>query len=124
MEKGATEGGGGQKVVAGFSWVVEGLLAGSAAPGSFPAALADDLAALASAGVTAVVSLNEAHPPLQPEADLQAALAPGGTLRAHLHLPVPDYRPPTLDQMRGEFFYRPIRYATHMFGGCTSTTEL
>jgi hypothetical protein len=102
MEK---EGDGGQqKVVAGFSWVVEGLLAGSAAPGSFPAALADDLAALARAGVTAVVSLNEAHPPLQPEADLRAALAPGGTLRVHLHLPVPDYRPPTLDQMRGDIF--------------------
>lgn len=87
--------------VAGFSWVVEGVLAGSAAPGSHPAVLSEDLASLARAGVTAVVSLNEAHPPLQPEDQLQAALAAnGGPLQAHLHLPVPDYRPPTIDQMQ------------------------
>jgi hypothetical protein len=86
-------------VVTGFSWVVEGVLAGSAAPGSYPSSLDKDLAALASVGITAVVSLNEAQPAMQPEADLQAALA-NGTLKAHLHLRTADYRPPTLEQMR------------------------
>lgn len=55
---------------AGFWWVVEGILAApSAAPGVDPSSIGADLDALARVGV----SLNEAHPPLQPKAELLAA---------------------------------------------------
>ena len=76
-------------MVANFSFVIEGELAGMAYPGRF-GDLRHDLTFLQGQGVGAIVSLTEY--PL----DARAVAAYGFE---YLHLPVPDYHPPTLDQM-------------------------
>lgn len=68
-----------------FTWIIEDRLAASSAPES-----RDDLRRLSDDGITVVVNLLEqAHP--------------AGSLAAHglreVHLPVEDFRSPTLDQI-------------------------
>ncbi|MDA0747527.1 MAG: dual specificity protein phosphatase 23 [bacterium] len=72
----------------GFSWVVEGKLAGMGRPGPPFADLEEDLRLLDEVGVGAVVSLTE--DPLDEAVILDAGLNV-------LHLPVPDMTPPGLD---------------------------
>lgn len=83
-----------------FSFVIPGQLAGLACPGS-QAPLAHDLKCLAAEGIGALVSLTRAAP--DPEVVRRAALEP-------LHLPVEDFTPPTLGQIRSfvEFARRVI----------------
>ncbi len=71
-----------------FSFVIDGELAGMAFPGRF-AHLHEDLTFLRRQGVGAIVSLTEY--PLDQRAVERAGFQ-------YLHLPVPDYHPPTLDQ--------------------------
>lgn len=73
-----------------FSFVLAGELAGSAFPG-WSGDLEEDLQEADEAGITAIVSLTEQPP------DLQAIEAVGFR---HLHLPVSDFSPPTLSQVR------------------------
>lgn len=70
----------------GFSWVIEGELAGMGRPGVLASGLSEDLGFLVREGVGAVVSLTEA--PLD-----EAAVKASG-LEA-FHLPVPDMTPPS-----------------------------
>jgi len=72
-----------------FSFIREGV-AGSAMPGR-TGSLMEDLDQATEAGITAIVSLNERGLP-------SATLAQRGI--RHLHLPVLDYHPPTIDQVR------------------------
>jgi len=72
-----------------FSWVLPGRLAGMAQPGAFRD-LDEDLADLAAAGVTLVITLTEAPLPI-------AALARHGL--CGLHLPVEDYAAPSHAQL-------------------------
>lgn len=78
-----------------FYWLLPGQLAGCSCPGvriasSPPDALGADLAWLRAAGIGAVLSLTEWSLP-------EASLA--GYDLTGLHLPVPDFHPPTLDQI-------------------------
>jgi atypical dual specificity phosphatase len=73
-----------------LSFVVPGKLAGSALPGQYQP-LEQDLAEYRRQGITKVVSLSEAAPGTAK--DFEAA-----GLR-HLHVPVPDFSPPALDQI-------------------------
>lgn len=73
-----------------LSFVVPGKLAGSALPGQYQL-LDKDLAEYRSQGITNVVSLSE-----NPPGNAQEFEAAG--LR-HLHVPVPDFSPPALDQI-------------------------
>lgn len=73
-----------------FSFVIPGQLAGLACPGS-QAPLAHDLKCLAAEGIGALVSLTRTAP--DPEVVRRAGLEP-------LHLPVEDFTPPTLAQIR------------------------
>ncbi|MGD9893035.1 MAG: dual specificity protein phosphatase 23 [Dehalococcoidia bacterium] len=68
-----------------FSWVIPGRLAGSARP-----LHSDALAALSAQGVGAIVSLTEG--PLPADLVEQAGLV-------CIHVPVPDFTAPTLDQI-------------------------
>jgi len=68
-------------VVANFSWIIEGRVAGMARPRP------TGLEWLRDQGVSAVVSLTEAPP-----AGLDGF--------EHIHLPVPDMTSPTLDELR------------------------
>lgn len=83
-------------MAANFSFVIAGELAGMACPGRF-ADLRDDLTFLRHQGVGAIVSLTEY--PL----DRRSVEAYGFE---YLHLPVPDYHAPTLDQV-----WRFLRFA-------------
>ena len=76
-------------MAANFSFVIEGELAGMACPGRF-ADLWEDLTYLRQQGVGSIVSLTEY--PLD-----QRALDSFGF--QYLHLPIPDYHPPTGDQV-------------------------
>ena len=76
-------------MVANFSFVIEGELAGMAYPGRF-GDVRSDLTFLQGQGVGAIVSLTEY--PL----DERTVAAYGFE---YLHLPVPDYHPPTMEQM-------------------------
>lgn len=76
-------------MAANFSFVIDGELAGMACPGRF-ADLRDDLIYLRQQGVGSIVSLTEY--PL----DLRPLESFGFT---YLHLPIPDYHPPTVDQV-------------------------
>ena len=73
-----------------FSYLIEGRLAGCAHPASF-GSCDEGLASLAGKGIRAVVSLDEEGIP--------ARLLAGQGFD-HLHLPVPDFGSPTLDQVR------------------------
>jgi atypical dual specificity phosphatase len=73
-----------------FSFILEGRLAGSAFPGNW-GRLDEDLSEAADLGITAVVSLTES--PLD-----QAVVSRMGM--KYRHIPVRDWRPPTLDQIR------------------------
>lgn len=74
---------------ANFSFVISGKLAGSARPGDWED-LFDDLSELSEQGIGAVVSLTET--PLDP--------APVEYFKfASLHLPVPDFQPPSQQQI-------------------------
>jgi atypical dual specificity phosphatase len=77
-------------MVANFSFVIEGELAGMAYPGRF-GDLRADLTFLQNQGVAAIVSLTEY--PL----DQRAVEAYGFE---YLHLPVMDYHPPTVEQVQ------------------------
>ena len=68
-------------MVANFSWIVEGRVAGMARPRP------TDLEWLRDQGVSAVISLTEAAP-----AGLETF--------EHIHLPVPDMTSPTLSELR------------------------
>ena len=70
----------------GFSWVIEGELAGMPKPGSGQTALERDLQFLDAEGVGAVVSLTVA--PLEEFTARSAGFD-------FLHLPIPDLEPPT-----------------------------
>ena len=72
----------------GFSWVIDGQLAGMPRPGS-GANLEGDLAFLEEQGINLLVSLTEEV--------LDASLLAGHNIES-LHLPVPDFSPPTLGQ--------------------------
>lgn len=74
----------------GFSWIDEGRVAGMRRPGSLQP-LAEDLRALRSIGVGAVVSLTEI------ELDASVLRQEGLTC---LRVPVPDFHPPTLSDIR------------------------
>lgn len=76
-------------MAANFGFVIEGELAGMACPGRF-ADLREDLTYLRRKGVGAIVSLTEY--PL----DYRTVKTFGFR---YLHLPVPDYHPPTLAQV-------------------------
>jgi atypical dual specificity phosphatase len=72
-----------------FSFVIEGRLAGMARPGrSSP--LEDDLAFLMARGIGAIVSMTERP--------LDEGMVSGFGLR-YLHLPVPDFCAPTIQQI-------------------------
>lgn len=74
---------------ANFSYVISGKLAGSARPGDWED-LFDDLSELAEQGIGAIVSLTET--PLDP--------APIQYFKfASLHLPIPDFTPPSQQQI-------------------------
>jgi atypical dual specificity phosphatase len=68
-------------VVANFSWIIEGRVAGMARPRP------TDIEWLRDQGVSAVVSLTEAAPA-------------GLDVFEHIHLPVPDMTSPTLGELR------------------------
>ena len=71
----------------GFSWLIEGALAGVGRPGVPFSNLEDDLVVLRDAGVRSLVSLTE--DPLDPKVV--------GKFEFHvLHLPIPDMMSPTL----------------------------
>jgi atypical dual specificity phosphatase len=72
-----------------FSYILDGVLAGSALPGRY-GELRADLSEARAMGITAIVSLNERglH---------RATIAEEGF--RYLHLPVEDYKPPTLAQV-------------------------
>ena len=72
----------------GFSWVIDQQLAGMPRPGSSNS-LEDDLAYLAEQGIDLLVSLTENT--------LDARLLADADIGS-LHLPVSDFRPPTLEQ--------------------------
>jgi atypical dual specificity phosphatase len=100
-----------------FSWVIPRQLAGMARPGLW-GDVGRDLKALARAGVGAVVSLTET--PLEAQALGQAKLE-------ILHLPVPDFTPPTQAQIdtfvafaRGAID-RKVAVAVHCTGGLGRT---
>ncbi len=76
-------------MAANFSFVIEGELAGMAFPGRF-ADLHEDLTFLRRQGVGAIVSLTEY--PLDQRSVEHAGFQ-------YLHLPIPDYHPPTLGQV-------------------------
>ena len=76
-------------MAANFGFVIAGELAGMACPGRF-ADLRADLTYLRREGVGAIVSLTEY--PL----DLRTVEAYGFQ---YLHLPIPDYHPPTVEQV-------------------------
>jgi|SRR3990172_11286299 len=76
-------------MAANFSFVIEGVLAGMACPGRF-ADLRDDLTYLHQQGVGSIVSLTEY--PLDPRAVESFGFQ-------YLHLPIPDYHAPTVDQV-------------------------
>ena len=73
-----------------FSFLIPGRLAGCAQPGAF-GGLPADLEALRRQGIVALVSLTEAPP-------TPAVVAEAG-MRL-LHLPVVDFTPPSLEQIR------------------------
>jgi atypical dual specificity phosphatase len=73
-----------------FSYIVDGKLAGSAHPGFGFSSAEALVAALRAAGVGAVVSLDEAG--------LSAPVLRDSGIE-HLHLPVPDFHPPSLGQI-------------------------
>lgn len=80
-----------------FYWVIEGALAGCSRPGAVHprpdvagGALEEDLRWLRERGIGALLSLTEE--PLEPGAAERAGIAA-------LHLAVPDFHPPTADQM-------------------------
>lgn len=72
-----------------FSFVLENKLAGCALPGHW-GDLRSDLEELRRAGVNAIVSLTEA--PIDAHQASEMGLA-------HLHLPVEDFTPPSVEQM-------------------------
>jgi atypical dual specificity phosphatase len=72
--------------VRGFSWVIEGELAGMARPDGLP----EDWAELQGRGVSAVVDLSEQS--------WQGHRAPPAAMR-YLHLPIREFAPPTREQV-------------------------
>lgn len=76
-------------MLANFSFIAEGV-AGSALPGHW-GDLSEDLSEAAEEGITAIVTLTERA--------LPAEALEGRGFR-YLHLPVVDYRPPTIEQVR------------------------
>lgn len=75
-----------------FSWLEEGVLAGSAMPGYFGlATLEDDLRDAHEEGVRTIISLTEEG--------FDAALVQEEGFR-YFHIPIIDHTPPSLDQMR------------------------
>lgn len=81
-----------------FYWLEPGVLAGCSRPGARPGRrephpdeLATDLARLRSEGIARLLSLTETPLPA-------AALAESGLVG--LHLPVPDFQPPSPEQLR------------------------
>jgi atypical dual specificity phosphatase len=72
----------------GYSWVIDGQLAGMPVPGSGNN-LEDDLAFLTGQGIDLLVSLTIESPD-------SSLLEDSGI--ASLHLPIPDFHPPTLEQ--------------------------
>lgn len=72
-----------------FSYIIDGQLAGSARPGLW-GSVDQDLGEARASGIRAVVSLTERG--LGAEAAARHGLA-------YLHLPVPDFHPPTLRQI-------------------------
>jgi len=85
-----TDGGTGESTIMqnGFSWVIDRQLAGMPRPGT-SAQLEDDLAFLAEQEVDLLVSLTTETLDSSLLADFQIE---------SLHLPVPDFHPPTLEQ--------------------------
>ncbi|MCC5877512.1 MAG: dual specificity protein phosphatase family protein [Candidatus Sumerlaeia bacterium] len=73
-----------------FCYVVDDVLAGSALPGDW-GNLADDLQEARDSGITAIVSLTEKS--------LPAAVFKEYGLD-HLHLPIEDFTPPTMEQVK------------------------
>lgn len=73
-----------------FSYVIDGVLAGCAHPGSF-GSCSEGLRELKAEGIAALVSLDETGvaPHLIADADLH-----------HLHLPIPDFGTPSVSQAR------------------------
>ncbi len=72
-----------------FSFVIDGLLAGSALPGSF-GDLMEDLKEAKQNGITTVVSLTET--PL-PQAFMEEARL------SYTHIPIDDFTPPSISQV-------------------------
>lgn len=72
-----------------FSFIIPGLLAGMACPGTI-SPLLDDLQELKQSGIRSIVSLTERSLP-------QEIIKREGI--EYLHLPIPDFAPPTLSQI-------------------------
>ena len=72
-----------------FSFIIPKLLAGMACPGTF-SPLEEDLQELKENGIESIVSLTEY--PLSTQAIQKAGIN-------YLHLPIPDFTPPTLSQI-------------------------
>lgn len=73
-----------------FCFVVDGVLAGSALPGDW-GKLEDDLADARAKEITAIITLTERSLP-------PAAIKEHGF--QYLHIPVEDFQPPSLDQIK------------------------
>jgi atypical dual specificity phosphatase len=76
-------------MLANFSFIAKGV-AGSALPGQW-GQLSEDLSQAAEEGITAIVTLTERRLPAREMEPFKFR---------YLHLPVVDYRPPTLEQVR------------------------
>lgn len=74
-----------------FSFIIDGVLAGSGYPGPSPAELMKDLERARAQGITAIVTLTETPLPL-------AVVQESGM--KYLHLPIHDFSAPTIDQIR------------------------
>ncbi|MDR2392390.1 MAG: dual specificity protein phosphatase family protein [Planctomycetota bacterium] len=103
---------------ANFSFVIPGKLAGCARPGGRAGDIRSDLAGLVRQGIAALVTLTEEA--LDPAAVRDVGLDV-------LHLPVPDFAPPTLEQIARFVAYVDERnraggaVAVHCGAGCGRT---
>jgi atypical dual specificity phosphatase len=101
-----------------FHWIIEDLLAGMAQPGSSFMEPMEDLRQLAEMGFSVLISLTEK--PIPFDMVIGCGLAP-------VHIPVDDFRAPTLEQ--AEEFCRIVdrmeaqkkRVAVHCFAGLGRT---